>query len=123
MLMPKKCTNPEHIERYVNGRCVECQRLGRRKHYYNNKDQYYGRNKKVKDDMFSYVRTLKESSGCVDCGMKYPFFVLDFHHLVPEDKSDNVGTIISRGNWKALYDEIAKCVVLCANCHRFRTWA
>lgn len=42
---------------------------------------------------------------------------LDFHHLDPTEKDKNVGDLMSFSTQK-LKEEIRKCVVLCANCHR-----
>lgn len=56
--------------------------------------------------------------GCQQCGEMDPA-CLDFHHLNPEEKSFNVGGL--KGglhNPEKVREEIAKCVVLCANCHR-----
>jgi len=57
---------------------------------------------------------------CTDCGIKYPFYVMDFDHLNPQDKKFN----LSRSKGKSLEEirlEIAKCEVVCADCHRIRT--
>jgi hypothetical protein len=62
---------------------------------------------------------LKESIGCVDCGVKN-HIVLDFDHL--RDKKYNISRMIHDGfSWKAIMKEIEKCEVVCANCHRIRT--
>jgi len=62
---------------------------------------------------------IKETSGCVDCGVTNPI-VLDFDHL--HDKKYNVSRMIHDGfSWAAIKKEIAKCEVVCANCHRIRT--
>ena len=62
---------------------------------------------------------IKETSGCVDCGIVNPI-VLDFDHL--HDKKYNVSRMIHDGfSWAAIKKEIAKCEVVCANCHRVRT--
>jgi L-lysine 2,3-aminomutase len=63
---------------------------------------------------------IKEKSGCVDCREKNPI-VLDFDHL--KDKKYNVSRMIHDGfSWKAILKEINKCEVVCANCHRIRTY-
>jgi transcription elongation factor Elf1 len=62
---------------------------------------------------------IKKSSGCLDCGESNPI-VLDFDHL--KDKKYNVSRMIHDGfSWAAIKKEIAKCEVVCANCHRIRT--
>lgn len=63
---------------------------------------------------------IKQSSGCVDCGINNPI-VLDFDHL--KDKKYNISRMIHDGfSWAAIKKEIAKCEVVCANCHRIRTY-
>ena len=45
---------------------------------------------------------------------------VQFDHL--RDKKANVGMMLHRTqNWEAIMAEIAKCEVVCANCHRVRT--
>jgi hypothetical protein len=62
---------------------------------------------------------IKEESGCVDCGVKN-HIILDFDHL--HDKKYNISRMIHDGfSWAAIKKEIAKCEVVCANCHRIRT--
>lgn len=69
-----------------------------------------------------YVRELKEASPCMDCGVSYPSYVMDFDHRDPGDKRDCIAKLCNRGvSWKRLLDEIAKCDLVCANCHRERT--
>lgn len=58
---------------------------------------------------------------CVDCGESDPV-VLEFDHVRGE-KVANVANLISgAGKFQRLMDEIAKCDVRCANCHRRKTY-
>lgn len=58
---------------------------------------------------------------CMDCGERYPPFVMDLDH-VRGDKQDNVSLMAGTGaSEAAIMEEIAKCDVVCANCHRERT--
>lgn len=65
-----------------------------------------------------YILEYKASQGCATCGFS-DSRALDFHHKDPASKAFNIGTgkfrTQSLDNLKA---EIAKCVVLCSNCHR-----
>ena len=56
---------------------------------------------------------------CCVCGKEYPQEVMEFHHLVPEDKAFGLGSIRSGCiSWKKIVVELRKCVMCCANCHR-----
>jgi hypothetical protein len=64
-----------------------------------------------------------KSVPCADCAKTFPFYVMDFDHKNPDEKSANVSSLVSRGASLArIQEEIDKCVVVCANCHRIRTW-
>jgi len=54
--------------------------------------------------------------GCLICNEKDPV-VLDFHHIDPKQKKENVKSMSDRTEEKVLA-EMAKCIILCANCHR-----
>jgi hypothetical protein len=53
---------------------------------------------------------------CQSCGGVFPRSVYDFHHI--EGKDDSPSTIIGNGSFSKIAEEISKCVLLCANCHR-----
>lgn len=58
---------------------------------------------------------------CADCRGVFPPAVYDFHHLDPSEKEYNLGDVIRRKrNREVIADELSKCVLLCANCHRIR---
>lgn len=69
-----------------------------------------------------YVQQLKGSTPCADCGVIYPYYVMQFDHL-GDDKEGDVATISSHGtSIKRLEEEISKCQIVCANCHAGRTF-
>ena len=66
--------------------------------------------------------TAKRESGCVDCGLRPEILqVLEFDHRDDEPKLFDVSDRMTSGNLEDLKREIAKCDVVCANCHRIRT--
>ena len=69
-----------------------------------------------------FVTMIKATSGCVDCGIKNPV-VLDFDH-VPE-RGPKLFELhkFSNHSFPDIAAEIQKCDVVCANCHRIRSWA
>lgn len=71
------------------------------------------RKKKLRE----YIQSLKKKP-CVDCGVEYPYYVMQFDHL--EGYTKEVG--LARVPSKAKIDkEVLKCEVVCANCHAERT--
>jgi hypothetical protein len=58
---------------------------------------------------------------CTDCGVRYPYYVMEFDHLDSETKEFNVSAGVTRASYERLLAEIAKCEVVCANCHAERT--
>jgi hypothetical protein len=58
---------------------------------------------------------------CADCGEKYPPCVMDFDH-VHGAKEHNVGHMVGWASIERLNEEIGKCEVVCANCHRIRSY-
>lgn len=58
---------------------------------------------------------IKRQIGCSLCEETEPC-CLDFHHVDPKKKLCSVSR--SYMSDKRLREEIAKCIVLCANCHR-----
>ena len=69
-------------------------------------------------DKKNEVQKLKSQCSCAKCGDSRGY-VLDFHHLDPTQKENNIARMISnRYELDRVYDEIKKCIVLCSNCHR-----
>lgn len=70
---------------------------------------------------YDFVKRYKESNPCKDCGVRYPHYVVDLDH-VRGDKKYNVSKMTTYSKARIL-EEIAKCDVVCSNCHRARTHA
>jgi hypothetical protein len=68
----------------------------------------------------AFVAQIKLERGCVDCGYKKHAVALDFDHLPGFEKTAAVSNLLSCTRERILA-EIAKCEVVCANCHRVRT--
>ena len=59
---------------------------------------------------------------CVDCRVSFPYYVMDFDHRPGEPKLFGIATYARfKPTVEALQAEIAKCDVICSNCHRERT--
>ncbi len=76
--------------------------------------------KKQKDYLARYLKEFKEKNPCMDCKISYTFYMMDFDH-VRGTKQANVAELINTLSKKRLDAEIAKCEIVCSNCHRVRT--
>ena len=58
-------------------------------------------------------------SKCSDCGIESKYQeIYDFHHLDPNHKDFMIGKCDK--SFSKIVEELEKCVMLCANCHRIR---
>lgn len=89
---------------FVQSACKACQSADKAKARERNRD---------------FLAAAKLESGCVDCGYREHAFALDFHHVGP--KAFGLGSrYAAQAPVHKLEAEMAKCVVLCAICHRVR---
>lgn len=58
---------------------------------------------------------------CTDCKNNFPYYVMDFDHVRGE-KSFNISIAAGKYSLARIKEEIEKCDVVCANCHRERTF-
>jgi hypothetical protein len=60
-------------------------------------------------------------SQCADCGLQTDIIaVYDFHHNDMSEKTAGLSDFLTQKNWERVKEELDKCVLLCANCHRIR---
>jgi hypothetical protein len=59
---------------------------------------------------------------CSDCGQRFPPCAMDFDHRDPATKSQGVTRMVGRAGIDRILAEAAKCDIVCANCHRARTF-
>ena len=91
----------------------------RLRHYYRNRDVLKAKRLEKMVIAQVLINTAK-SVPCLDCQETFPPYVMDFDH-VRGVKS----FAISRGGCRSvskLLEEMAKCDVVCSNCHRLRTY-
>jgi TPP-dependent indolepyruvate ferredoxin oxidoreductase alpha subunit len=75
--------------------------------------------KKMRQTVIERYKRLK---GCYLCGFKEHPTALEFAHIDRKTKIDNVSSILYSNSWKKILEEIKKCRVMCANCHRVATF-
>lgn len=93
------------------------QKEAQRRHYQENKAAYHESRKRNRDLRDSWFHEIKKNFVC-DCG-ESDYRCLDFHHLDPTTKKFTIADGVKFGlSEQVILDEIAKCKVVCANCHR-----
>lgn len=61
-----------------------------------------------------------KSNPCSDCGIIYQPCQMDFDHKDPKTKYFTIGAVLRR-KMSIFQAELAKCDLVCSNCHRLRT--
>lgn len=128
-----KCNNQKNVSEFpfrnkLQGKyhsyCLACSRKAVKKHYSKNVEKYVEKSRtrrkrvvgEINEKLYEYL--LKHP--CVDCGENDPV-VLEFDHVRGE-KSYNISSLSWKlCSWKSILEEISKCEIRCANCHRRKT--
>jgi len=126
-----KCKEKKEVELFptANGRkdglaswCKLCYANAAAEKYKNHaaererKQRNFARTKEAnRQKLWSYL----QEHPCIDCGNFDPR-VLEFDHRDDVSKTREV-SIMTSWSWASIMEEIAKCDVRCANCHRIRT--
>lgn len=73
---------------------------------------------RLREEIRLFLEDHKRHLGCALCGEDEPV-CLDFHHRDPARKSFTLSGALRDGRkFSDILDEIQKCTLLCANCHR-----
>jgi len=99
--------------------CRDCGKELTRSHYKRQKRAYLDRNLHAYAERRRMVVEAKLRP-CVDCGVQYPYYVMDFDHRDGALKEFSLNSV-HRVTKRSILREIAKCDVVCSNCHRERT--
>lgn len=102
--------------------CRECRKKIDKDYWERNKHRKH-ETKRANSSRWRKERTAwlnkQKNRPCTDCGKEYPSCVMDFDHL--GDKDFTIASSKLNLSKETLAAEIAKCEVVCANCHRIRT--
>lgn len=135
MTIFNKCTGchrklPEHDFSFKNkstgyrqSKCKKCYSNILKVHYMLNKEGYIHKYKYRAKQIKSNIASIKSSKPCLDCGVAYPYYVMDFDHRPGELKTADISVMIrAKMAYNSILTEISKCDLVCANCHRVRTF-
>ena len=103
----------------LHSQCKDCESQSEKLRYIQSKE----RQQIILNNTLSYkernqqiVENLKQC-GCQKCGEKRSY-LMEFHHIDPSNKSNTIAHMIKSSSQEHLEEELKKCIVLCANCHR-----
>lgn len=125
----KPCKHGHAGLRYrSNSSCVECLEYKNKREYASivrarphNREAARQRQLERVAACRAFVR-VERTQPCIDCGQRFPWYVTEFDH--PTGRAayeDTIAYLTSRGTLSKLKAEIAKCDLVCANCHKVRT--
>lgn len=97
--------------------CIICKQDFNKKAYIANPTYFADKKRAAAKLIREKVATIKTNAGCFCC-REDDECCLDFHHFDQKTKKDSVSNLINDGSLRQVMVEIAKCVILCANCHR-----
>lgn len=101
------------------------------KYYNKNKEKCASKSKKWREENKNYVREKQKElkrkrklesilylgGKCASCKQEFHPAVFEFHHRDPTTKDKDPSKLLSY-SWKTITEELDKCDLLCANCHR-----
>ena len=113
----------ERASKYYS-KCKLCMKVRGRDYYHKNHDRQLAlallRRKKSYHLKRAVINKLKEKP-CADCKRSYPYYAMDFDHNTKQDKLGDIAHMLSF-SIETIKKEISKCDLVCANCHRIRTF-
>lgn len=86
--------------------------------YAANKEKYKAQTIARRRELYYRVFKIRYDGCCSVCGYE-DYRALDFHHIDPSTKIDTIAQLCNRSvAWRRIEEELKKCELICANCHR-----
>lgn len=101
--------------------CNSCKNEKAREWYNKNKKEINQKQSKYRAERKQWFIDYKQTLKCEKCGENHPA-TLDFHHLDPTKKEFAISDQLWARSKEKVLEEISKCIVVCANCHRKIHW-
>jgi hypothetical protein len=78
--------------------------------------------KRWRKEFTDSYRRLKSNTPCADCGGLFHHAAMQWDHLPGTEKVAELSTLFRKGNKRAFLLELAKCELVCSNCHAVRSF-
>jgi hypothetical protein len=108
-----------------HGHCRACKAAYQKDWYERNKARHKANVARIRKERTARNRLIIEAAKdvpCADCAGRFPPYVMDFDHVRGEKRA-TIASWYASASETSLRAEIAKCDVVCANCHRIRTYS
>lgn len=116
----------------VTSHCKECEKARAKdrksynkaaaaKSYQKHKQKVCSKSKLVGRVKMDKITEIKSTTPCMDCGQTYHPCQMDFDHRDASQKSFSLNQARWK-KWEEIEKEMAKCDLVCSNCHRLRTF-
>ena len=121
---PESSFNWRRVEKGQRDNCRACRAAYKREHYRRNRQRYIDnasiRRARIHEVRMRWLVQYLAEHPCEDCG-ESDVVVLEFDHPEDVEKRFDITRGLKDRNWQDVLDEISRCDVVCANCHRRRT--
>ena len=102
--------------------CRACRREYDAEYHRRTRERRLEQKRRYHADLVEWHRSLKDAP-CSDCGGRFHHAAMTWDHREPRSKAFDVSTMIGRTHsTRQILGEIAKCDLVCANCHAVRTF-
>lgn len=101
--------------------CKSCRRGWDAAYHARTKPVRLRQKREARDARLAWLHGLK-SKPCADCGGSFHPVAMTFDHLPGTEKLRDISTLVLRGCTQMAITEMAKCELVCANCHAVRTY-
>ena len=101
--------------------CKTCRKSYDRDYCLRNKKRWAENKAAWNDKRKQWLRDLKIGRSCADCGGVFPPEAMQWDHLPGTVKLGEISNQLRNWKPKLIYEELAKCELVCANCHAVRT--
>jgi hypothetical protein len=118
----KPLTEFHHSRDSYQSWCRPCKREYSAAHYQRNKARRQAENNRRQDEFRAWYVGLKAGRPCADCGVEFHPVAMHWDHLPGFKKEAALGFLVRLGSRQRVLDEIAKCELVCANCHAVRSF-
>ena len=103
--------------------CRECKKDYDAAWYRVNKAKRQAKVRADREQWVTWMDSLKDGKPCTDCGCVYPPYVMEWDHLPGVEKTLVLADTRRAAHAKErILAELQKCELVCANCHRERTF-